>query len=68
MDRDLNDRGVENTVEGKGTELKGRVKDAVGGLTGDTGLQAEGKLDQLEGKVQGAVGKVQRNLDRDDDL
>ncbi|WP_081369906.1 CsbD family protein [Granulibacter bethesdensis] len=28
------------------TDLKGKVKDAAGGLTGDTGLQAEGKLDQ----------------------
>jgi uncharacterized protein YjbJ (UPF0337 family) len=40
------------------------VKDAAGGLTGDTSLQAKGKLDQGKGKVQGAVGKVQRKLDK----
>ena len=41
---------------------KGRVKDAVGGLTGDGRLQLEGKLDQAKGKVQDAVGKVERKL------
>ncbi|GBQ72065.1 hypothetical protein AA103196_2956 [Ameyamaea chiangmaiensis NBRC 103196] len=30
-------------------EVKGRVKDGVGGLAGDIGLQAEGKFDQLAG-------------------
>jgi len=30
-------------------DVKGRVKDGVGGLTGDLGLQAEGKFDQLAG-------------------
>lgn len=68
MDRDLNDRGLENSVEGKATDLKGKVKDAAGGLTGDTSLQAEGKLDQLKGKAQDTLGKVQRNLDDDRDL
>jgi uncharacterized protein YjbJ (UPF0337 family) len=39
------------------------VKDAAGGLTGDSSLQAEGKVDQAKGKVQDAVGKAQRKLD-----
>lgn len=30
----------------KGEDLKGRVKTAVGDLTGDKGLQREGKIDQ----------------------
>ena len=62
-DRDLTSRGAENNLEGKATDLKGKVKDAFGGLTGDTSTQAEGKWDQAKGKVQDTFGDVQRNLD-----
>jgi uncharacterized protein YjbJ (UPF0337 family) len=66
MDRDktLTDKGIEHSARGKGNDLKGRVKDAVGGLTGDESLQAEGKMDRAKGKVQDVVGKVERKLDR----
>lgn len=64
-DRNLTERGVDNSLEGKGKDLKGRVKDAIGGLTGDTSLQGEGKMDRLEGTVQDKLGKVQRKLDGD---
>ena len=45
-------------VDGVGKQVKGSVKDAVGGLTGNEKLQAEGKLDKAEGKVQQKVGEV----------
>jgi uncharacterized protein YjbJ (UPF0337 family) len=45
-------------VEGAGKQAKGAVKDAVGGLTGNEKLQAEGKLDKVEGKVQSKIGEV----------
>ena len=45
-------------VDGVGKQIKGSVKDAVGGLTGNEKLQAEGKLDKAEGKVQQKVGEV----------
>ena len=61
--RDLASKGLENSAEGKATNLKGKLKDAAGGLTGDSSLQAEGKLDQAKGKIQDTVGKVQRDLD-----
>ena len=32
------------------------VKDAVGGLTGNTGLQVEGKIDKAKGTARQAVG------------
>jgi uncharacterized protein YjbJ (UPF0337 family) len=67
-DRNLTERGIDNSLEGKGKDLKGRVKDAVGGLTGDTSLQGEGKMDRVEGKVQDTLGKVQRKLDPDRDI
>lgn len=62
-DKDLHQTGVENSLEGKGDNLKGKLKDAAGGLTGDSSLQAEGKWDQAKGKAKDALGKVQRDLD-----
>lgn len=37
---------------GKTDELKGRVKEAAGALTGDKALKREGKVDQAVGKVK----------------
>jgi uncharacterized protein YjbJ (UPF0337 family) len=62
--RTTREKGEDNKVAGKGKELKGRVKDAVGGLTDDPGLQAEGKVDKLKGKIQDKVGDVQRRAGR----
>lgn len=61
-DRTMRDRAAANELEGTGDALKGRVKDAAGGLTGNTGMQREGKLDQLEGKARDVLGDVQRKL------
>jgi uncharacterized protein YjbJ (UPF0337 family) len=63
-ERNLTERGIDNNLRGAGNDLKGRVKDAAGGLTGDTRMQAEGKLDKLKGRVQDAVGNLQRRLGR----
>ena len=64
-DREMRDRAARNELEGTGDHLKGRVKDAAGGLTGDTELQREGKLDQLKGKAKDLLGDVQRKLGGD---
>jgi uncharacterized protein YjbJ (UPF0337 family) len=39
-------------------ELKGRVKESAGDLTGDKDLQREGKVDQASGKVKEGMDKV----------
>ena len=39
-------------------KAKGRIKQAVGGLTGDKGLKDEGAKDEAKGKVEGAVADV----------
>jgi uncharacterized protein YjbJ (UPF0337 family) len=36
----------------------GRVKEAVGALTGNKRLKDEGRVDQAKGSVKGAVDKV----------
>ena len=55
-------------IEGAGKQAKGAIKDAVGKVTGDSKLQAEGKADKVEGKVQNTVGgmkdKVREALDK----
>jgi uncharacterized protein YjbJ (UPF0337 family) len=43
---------------GKSDELKGRVKEAAGALTGDKKLKREGKADQAVGKIKQKVEKV----------
>ena len=63
--RDLTQKGFDNSIEGKESKLTGHVKDAIGGLTGDTSLQGEGKLDQAKGKLQDAFGKAEREVDPD---
>ena len=62
-DRNLTERGVDNSLKGKIKHAAGHVKDAIGGLTGDKSMQAEGKVDQVKGKVQDKFGEVQRDLD-----
>ena len=45
-------------MAGKTDELKGRVKEAVGALTGDEKLKREGQMDQAVGKVKNAAAIV----------
>ena len=45
-------------ASGKTDELKGRVKEAAGAITGDKKLKREGKTDQTVGKVKQKVEKV----------
>jgi len=45
-------------TSGKSDEVKGRIKEAAGALTGDKQLKREGKLDQKVGKAKQVVEKV----------
>jgi uncharacterized protein YjbJ (UPF0337 family) len=45
-------------IRGSAEQAKGKVKEVVGKVTGDSKLEGEGKADQLKGKVQNAVGGV----------
>jgi uncharacterized protein YjbJ (UPF0337 family) len=54
-----------NEVEGKGKQVKGKVREEVGKLTNNKKEQVKGKVEQAEGKVREAVGKAQsRNKNR----
>jgi len=65
-DAELEREGMEDSVKGKATHAAGHVKDAVGGLTGNTGLQVEGKIDEAKGKIQDTIGKAKRTVAKED--
>jgi uncharacterized protein YjbJ (UPF0337 family) len=52
------ERGEATMASGKTDELKGRVKEATGALTGDQKLKREGKTDQAVGKVKQQAEKI----------
>jgi len=45
-------------IDGSANQAKGAVKEAVGKVTGDSKLKAEGVADKAKGKVQNAIGGV----------
>jgi uncharacterized protein YjbJ (UPF0337 family) len=45
-------------IKGAADKVKGAVKDTVGKMTGDTKMQAEGKLDKAKGSARNVVGDV----------
>lgn len=47
--------------ESKGTakEIGGKIKETVGGVTGDRSVENEGKADRAEGKTEKNAGKVE---------
>lgn len=49
-----------NERRGKVDQAKGRIKQAIGALTGDEPLKAEGQVDETVGKLEEAVGHVAR--------
>ncbi len=65
MADDLGTDGLENRAKGLGKEAEGKVRNAVGGLTGDTSEQVKGKAKELEGKAQNNVGKAEDRADLD---
>lgn len=45
-------------MDGKAHEIKGRIKEAAGTLTGDEKLRQEGKIEKAVGKAEEAVEKI----------
>jgi uncharacterized protein YjbJ (UPF0337 family) len=55
---------TKDKIEGKGHELKGSVKKAMGHAVGNPDLQAEGAAEKADGKVQQKVGKIERKIEK----
>lgn len=56
-------RGELVMAGGKTDEVKGRVKEAAGVLTGDEELERKGKADQSAAKLKKAVEKVKKKAE-----
>jgi uncharacterized protein YjbJ (UPF0337 family) len=52
------ERGGTTMASGKTDEMKGRVKEAAGALTGNDKLKKEGKTDQAFGKIKQQADKI----------
>ena len=51
-----------NERDGNADQAKGKVKQAVGDLTGNDKLRAEGKVDETTGKAKTAIGGAQKKV------
>lgn len=49
---------LQDKIVNKGQVLKGKVKEAVGKVTNDPGLEVDGKLDQGKGRLKQAGEKI----------
>jgi uncharacterized protein YjbJ (UPF0337 family) len=49
-------------TEGSLKNIKGKIKEGIGNLTGDSKTKSEGKMDQAEGKVQNTFGGIKDTL------
>jgi uncharacterized protein YjbJ (UPF0337 family) len=49
-----------NEITGTVHEVKGKIKQKVGQVTNDPGLQAEGVVENIGGKIQKKIGQVQK--------
>ena len=65
MADDLKSEGLEDRLKGTVKEGEGRLRNAVGGLTGDTSEQLKGKAQEIKGKTQRKLGEAETDADRD---
>jgi uncharacterized protein YjbJ (UPF0337 family) len=55
---------MESTMVKNADEIKGRVKEAAGSLTGNKKLKSEGKADRLAGEAKGKVKRAEATVER----
>lgn len=52
-------------IKGKIDEIKGDIKERIGGASKDRSTQAEGWVENKKGKVQGGVGDVKDEMEKE---
>jgi uncharacterized protein YjbJ (UPF0337 family) len=45
-------------IQGSAEQVKGKVKEVAGKVTGDTKLENEGKAEKVAGKIQNTIGGI----------
>jgi uncharacterized protein YjbJ (UPF0337 family) len=53
---------MDERIEGKIDQGKGKVKEEVGKLAGDKSTELGGKVDQAKGKLKESIGEVKEEL------
>jgi uncharacterized protein YjbJ (UPF0337 family) len=53
----------EDEVEGKMKQTKGKIREGIGEMTGDTSEELKGKGEQAKGKLQEKWGEAKRKTD-----
>ena len=64
---DEQERGARQRLEGMVDQVKGRARQALGGLSGETDEQLRGKGEELRGRMKEGMGKLRQKLADDDD-
>lgn len=59
-DNSQRDDATRQRLDGMVDQVKGRARQAIGGLTGETDEQLRGKGEELRGKMKNAIGKVRQ--------
>ena len=49
-------------IKGSAEQAKGKIKEGMGKVTGDSKLEGEGKADQVKGKIQNTFGSIKDKL------
>ena len=62
MTDELRKQSAEQELKGIGQQVKGKIQEGAGKLTGDTDTEAKGHLNQAAGKVREKVGEAGRNV------
>jgi uncharacterized protein YjbJ (UPF0337 family) len=55
---------LKREIRGKVDNIKGRVKEAIGALSGNKETQAEGTVERATGAANEKVAEVERKVDR----
>jgi uncharacterized protein YjbJ (UPF0337 family) len=58
---------IRNVLKGAGREVKGKVNEAAGRISGKPGLRAKGRLQQAGGRVQRKFGEAQHEIEKEDE-
>ena len=58
----LREESAEQEVKGIGQQIKGKVQEGAGKLTGNEDLEADGHLNQAGGRVREKMGEAGRNV------
>jgi uncharacterized protein YjbJ (UPF0337 family) len=52
-------------IKGKAEEIKGDVKQRIGGATKDRSMEGEGFVEEKKGQIRGGVGEVKEEMERE---